>query len=306
MQFRHSLRFRILFSYLIFGIGIGGLLAIAHYYSLGELEEILVYEHVEDEMNYFIELTDNNNTVSKLRTKKFTAFKVKQDKAINEYPFLKDLSTGRHVIEVNEYTYTIAKNIKDNFAYYVIYDETDFEDREKIYLITIYFGLAFVIFLSLWFGYWISGKILFPVARLASQVENLHTSKLNLPISKEYADDEVGKLASTFEEFMKKLIHYVERERSFTADASHELRTPLSVIQGAVEIMLASDNLSAQDVIRVERIERATRDMSQNLTALLTLARDPSSNDFEGQADLSQVINDVIESNKESFSNKLI
>lgn len=280
-------------------------MGITHYYSLSELEEILVYEHVDDELHYFIELTDNDKNINLLRTKKFTDFKIKKGQDIKEYPFLKKLSIGQHVIEHDKHTYTVAIEKKDTHIYYVIYDETDFENREKFYLIVLSFSIVFAILFSLWFGYWISGKILSPIARLANQVGSLQTKELTIKLANEYANDEVGQLAKTFEDYMCKLSLYVERERSFTADASHELRTPLAVIQGAVEIMLSTGGLSTQDLKRVERIERASRDMSQNLTALLTLAREPLANEFEGKVDLSQIINDVIKSNQESFSSEV-
>lgn len=279
-------------------------MALTHYLSLSELEEILVNEHVEDEMRYFIELTDNDKNITQLNTKKFTAFKTTNGQAIKKYPFLENLSLGRHVISFNKQTYTVLLYKKDSYSYYVIYDETDFEDREKFYLITLSFSIAFGVLFSLWFGYWISGKIISPISRLSNQVGELNEGKLNINLSNDYANDEVGKLAEAFESFMHKLDLYVERERSFTADASHELRTPLAIIQGAVEIMLAKGNLSDADTIRIERIERASRDMSQNLTALLTLAREPSLDDFEGQADLSIIIDDVIKLHQESYINK--
>lgn len=302
MQFRNSLRFRILFSYLIFGVGIGSLMALTHYLSLSELEEILVTEHVEDEMRYFIELTDNNKNTTQLHTKKFTAIKTKKGQAIKKYPFLENLNIGRHVIEFDKHTYTIAINKKNNYTYYVIYDETDFEDREEFYLITLSLSIAIIILFAIWFGYWISGRIVSPISRLANQMGELHAGKLNINLSNEYANDEVGLLAEAFENFMHKLEDYIERERSFTSDASHELRTPLAVIQGAVEILLTKGNLSDEDTIRIERIDRASRDMSQNLTALLTLAREPSSDDFEGQSDLSNIIADLIKLHQESNS----
>ena len=277
-------------------------MALTHYLSLSELEEILINEHVEDEMRYFINLTDKDKSTTQLNTNKFTAFKKNKNQSIKEFPFLKDLSPGRHVINHDEHTYTIVINKKDTYRYYVIYDETDFEDRERFYLITLSFSIVFAILFSLWFGYWISGKIVSPLARLANQVGKLHARELKTNLSHDYANDEVGQLAKSFEEFMHKLVLYVERERSFTADASHELRTPLSIIQGAVEIMLAKGNLSDEDTVRVERIERASRDMSQNLTALLTLAREPSVDDYQGHADLSQIINDVIKSYEEVYS----
>jgi signal transduction histidine kinase len=300
MQFRHSLRFRILFSYLIFGISIGGLMALTHYLSLNELEELLVHEHVKDEMLYFTQLTDKDKSITQLHTKKFTAFKKQPDERIDAYPFLVTLNPGIHEKDFNNHTYTIAVNEIQGMRYYVLYDETDFEDREAFLLITLSLSIALAVLFALWFGYWISGKIISPITHLASQVSELQARQLNVVLSDEYVDDEVKQLAETFDDFIKKLHLFVERERSFTADASHELRTPLAIIQGAVEVMIAKGDLSSNDRKRVERIERAARDMSQNLTALLVLAREPSAEVvIEGNADLSQIIDDIVESSRD-------
>ncbi|MCW8988133.1 MAG: HAMP domain-containing protein, partial [Gammaproteobacteria bacterium] len=228
MQFRHSLRFRILFSYLIFGISFGVVMAVFHYLSLDELEEILIYEQVTDEMHLFVNLTDKDKNITRLHTKKITAFKKTPGEVIVSFPFLSSLSPGFHEKYFNKHTYTILINEKENFRYYVLYDETDFAAREDFLLITLSISIALAILFALWFGYWISGKIISPIRYLANQVGQLQTGQLEIKLSTEYADDEVGQLAETFDEFMHKLVLFVERERSFTAAASHELRTPLA------------------------------------------------------------------------------
>ncbi len=280
-------------------------MALVHYLSLNELEELLVHEHVKDEMHYFIELTDKDKSISRLLTPKFTAYKKLKGEYIDTFPFLNTLENGMHVLDYRKHTYTIAVNEKKGNRYYVLYDETDFENREAFLLIRLSLSIVLAILFSLWFGFWISKKIISPIARLADQVGELQAGQLNVKLSDEYADDEVKQLAEAFDGFIKKLHLFVKRERSFTADASHELRTPLAIIQGAVEVMIAKGDLSIHDIKRVERIERASRDMSQNLTALLVLAREPSAEAVvEGEANLSQIIEDAIQSFQEVCSSK--
>ncbi len=280
-------------------------MALIHYLSLNELEELLVYEHVKDEMHYFIELTDRDESVSRLLTPKITAYKKQKGEIINAFPFLNTLENGMHELDYRKHTYTIAINEKKGNRYYILYDETDFEDRESFLLITLSLSIILAILFALWFGFWISGRIISPITRLAKQVGELQARHLNVELSDEYADDEVKQLAQAFDDFIKKLHLFVERERSFTADASHELRTPLAIIQGAVEVMITKGDLSIDDIKRVERIERASRDMSQNLTALLVLAREPSSEAVvEGEANLSQIIEDAIQSFQDVCASK--
>lgn len=280
-------------------------MTLIHYYSLNELEEMLVYEHVNDEMNYFVGLSSSNPKITTLTTPKFSAYKKKKNQVVEAFPFLNTLETGMHEVVFKQHTYTISVSEKNGDRYYVLYDETDFEARESFLLFTLSFSIILAILCALWFGYWISGKIISPIARLANQVGQLKAGELNVVLSDEYADDEVKQLAKTFDEFINKLHLFVERERSFTADASHELRTPLAIIQGAVEVMMAKNNLSEADAMRIERIERAARDMSQNLTALLVLAREPSAEAVvEGEADLNIIINNVIDMFKDVCLNK--
>src|SRR5262249_8037581 len=68
----------------------------------------------------------------------------------------------------------------------------------------------------------------------------------------------------------------LERERNFTADVSHELRTPLTVVLGASELLTARLADRADLLAIAERIRRATSGMSERVSALLQLARDPS------------------------------
>lgn len=280
-------------------------MALIHYLSLNELEELLVDDHVKDEMHYFMEITNNDATISELITSKFTAYKKPKGKYIDAFPFLNTLSPGVHELDFKNHTYTIAINEKENIRYYILYDETDFENRESFLFVTLSLSIVLTILFALWFGYWISGRTISPITRLANQVSELQARQLNVVLSDEYFDDEVKLLAESFDSFIKKLHLFVERERSFTADASHELRTPLAIIQGAVEVMLAKGKLSEDDIKRVERIERASRDMNQNLTALLVLAREPSSEVVvEGEANLSQIVGDAIRSFHDAYSNK--
>ena len=69
--------------------------------------------------------------------------------------------------------------------------------------------------------------------------------------------DEVRVLADSFNHMLDRLSEAFAAQRAFVADASHELRTPLTVIRGQLEVLAATDDVSQEDIQRVERLVRA-------------------------------------------------
>jgi two-component system, OmpR family, sensor kinase len=88
------------------------------------------------------------------------------------------------------------------------------------------------------------GKSLAPVtaltqhaALMANRVTNREGFWSPLPISS--PQDELGRLAETFNHLLQSVDSAVRQLRQFVTDASHELRTPLSVLHGETELMLS-------------------------------------------------------------------
>ena len=116
-------------------------------------------------------------------------------------------------------------------------------------------------------GYFLAAHALAPIDRITRTAHRISaedlSARLNLPAS----DDEVGRLASTFDKMLTRLDDSFRRERQFTADASHELRTPLAAMQAIL------------GVIREERrtpddYERALTDISEEADRLRSLVED--------------------------------
>ena len=51
-------------------------------------------------------------------------------------------------------------------------------------------------------------------------------------------NDELGRLARTFNALIDRLQNAIEEMRRFTADAAHELRTPLAVLRSGIDVAL--------------------------------------------------------------------
>lgn len=77
--------------------------------------------------------------------------------------------------------------------------------------------------------------------------------------------DEIGRLATTFNDMLDQIQGMFERQRQFLADVSHELRTPLTTIRGEIELMRRFDRLDPEGVDAVhgeaERMARLVEDL---------------------------------------------
>jgi signal transduction histidine kinase len=60
-------------------------------------------------------------------------------------------------------------------------------------------------------------------------------------------DDELGRLATSFNGLLDRLSAAMNLQRQFMANASHELRTPVSVVRTATQVTLATEERSADE-----------------------------------------------------------
>jgi len=127
---------------------------------------------------------------------------------------------------------------------------------------------------SLAVGWVIAGRVLAPIARITAVAQEIQASALSRRIGLRGPDDELRRLADTFDSMLARLEEAFASQRRFVADASHELRTPLAIIQTNLELALSeaapSDGSRAEAAVV---IERALRRMTRLTDDLLALAR---------------------------------
>jgi signal transduction histidine kinase len=88
----------------------------------------------------------------------------------------------------------------------------------------------------------------------------------------EDGDDEVARLATTFDRLLAQLDKAFQSQRRFVADAAHELRTPLTVLRGQLELVgdgPASTDQRRSLTMAIDELDRIARIVED----LLTLAR---------------------------------
>ena len=147
--------------------------------------------------------------------------------------------------------------------------------------------------LSLLAGWWLSGRALAPLRRLADDAARIGPGALSDRLTPPTQADEVGRLADTLNEMLDRIAESVSRQRRFVAMASHELRTPLAALRA--ELDLADDpGNSRLDLLEAVHTAQgqAVRltELSSSLLSLASVASDATAiarSEFD-VADLAQ------------------
>ena len=86
--------------------------------------------------------------------------------------------------------------------------------------------------------------------------------------------DEIGRLATSFNDLLSRLAEAFARERQFISDASHELKTPLTSINANAQMLLRwGDRDPAIRRESLETIARESADLAGMVNGMLTLAK---------------------------------
>ena len=93
-------------------------------------------------------------------------------------------------------------------------------------------------------GIFLAGRALSPIDNIARAARQISAEGLDQRLNMGLPNDEVRRLARTFDEMIARLDDAFRRLRQFTTDASHELRTPLTIIKGQVDVALQNERES--------------------------------------------------------------
>jgi signal transduction histidine kinase len=108
--------------------------------------------------------------------------------------------------------------------------------------------------------------------RLALAAGTFDSTKRGLALRRRR--DEIGRLASSFNDLLARLAEAFARERQFISDASHELKTPLTSINANAQMLLRwgdQDQLIRRESL--ETIARESGDLAGMVNGMLTLAK---------------------------------
>lgn len=122
-------------------------------------------------------------------------------------------------------------------------------------------------------GYLLARQALAPVATITNLAARIGSQALDARLRLDLPDDELGRLATTFDAMLARIEEAFERQRHFTADAAHELRTPLSLMRTQVDVALARRRSAAEYREALQALDGDLQRMTGLVTTLLSLAR---------------------------------
>ena len=112
-------------------------------------------------------------------------------------------------------------------------------------------------------------RITAPIQELTRVTERVAAGDLSGRVAVQ-TEDEIGRLARTFNQMADSLAQADEQRRRMTADIAHELRTPLSIIRGQIEAI--QDGIFPPDVEHLSPIHDETLLLNRLVEDLRTLA----------------------------------
>jgi signal transduction histidine kinase len=114
--------------------------------------------------------------------------------------------------------------------------------------------------------YFLSRMMLKPVDRVSSLAARISSTNLKERINYAGPDDEIKRLADTFDGMLGRLENAFESQKQFIQDASHELRTPIAIAQTNIEVLEMDNKATIKDYERLKDI------MKMNLERMSTLS----------------------------------
>lgn len=162
---------------------------------------------------------------------------------------------------------------------------------------------------SIILGYLVSKKMLKPIDYITKTAENISINNLKGRIDVKESDDELNRLANTFNKMIERLQDAFDKQTQFVSDASHELRTPIAVIQGYANLL---DRWGKDDRDALEKsiyaIKLEAANMAGLIENLLFLAKGDSGNQLIERNDfwLNELIDEVVSETKLIEKNHII
>ena len=254
------------------------------------------FENFDDGI-YYIKYDSNNDII---------AGKIPKDFDMTLAFSIEDINT--YQIENKKFLYydTKLKNTRDWIR--GIYPLSKFQNEiSKIWDIGIYLSPWLFIFVVI-FGYRIIKNAFKPVKKISETALFIKKSKnFSRRIELDNSEDEIHKMASTFNEMLDTVEETFIHEKQFSSDVSHELRTPITVILAQSDYAL--DYVETLDEAKesFEVINRQAKKMTSLINQIMELSKLERQNEVEKERiNFSNIILQLLEDYKPLLENSNI
>jgi two-component system, OmpR family, sensor kinase len=146
-------------------------------------------------------------------------------------------------------------------------------------------------------GLALTGSALAPLQWMITTCRRIAEGDLSQRVNLPHRRDEIGQLASSFDEMVERLEETFAAQRQFIGDASHELRTPLTALAGSLDVLLLAPEGDPQLMHRMlTGMRRELQRLTRLVNDLLTLNRLDAHQGFRLQTlDLAALAGEVVE-----------
>ncbi|WGL16900.1 HAMP domain-containing sensor histidine kinase [Microbulbifer bruguierae] len=274
MSARQPLKQRIVFAFVLMTLLTSGAFSFGIVEIVHHVEERLVSKGMRSDLEIAVDALGTGRAVQLDKSEKLYTTAAKQLYPPAEFLSLKP---GFSEVVAGEQAYYAFKLLRDDHTYVLTQDQREFEAREQLIYQAVLACFLVSLLIAWGLGALLANRVLQPVAQLANDVRSGARYRGSELLAKNYADDEVGRLAEAFDKTFAQLRRSLDREKLFTSDVSHELRTPLMVIGTSCELLSHSTGLTDKQMQQVARIRRASDEMLELVETLLLLAREKGS-----------------------------
>ena len=190
-----------------------------------------------------------------------------------------------------------------------IYPLSKFQNNiSKIWNIGFYYIAPFLIILVIFIGYRIVKNAFKPVKKISETALEIKKSKnFSRRIELDNSEDEIHKMAYTFNEMLDTVEETFIHEKQFSSDVSHELRTPITVILAQSDYAL--DYVETLDEAKesFEVINRQAKKMTSLINQIMELSKLERQNEIEkDKINFSNIILQLLEDYRTLLENNNI
>lgn len=267
-----------------------------------DLSQRKILQDIPTKEGMFLRIYDNNGRV--INSSDNFNYKIGISQPYNKIIHLED--DGRHITYIN----IKVSNMQYGSAYIQIVKDMNSEYTFLKILFAFMAAADFIgIISSVIFGYLVSKRMLMPIDYITKTADNISAKNLKERIEINGPDDELKRLADTFNRMIDRLQGAFDKQTQFVSDASHELRTPIAVIQGYANLL---DRWGKDDRDALEKsiyaIKLETNNMANLVEKLLFLAKGDSGTKRIEKKEfyLNKLINEVVEESRLIADNRFI